>query len=72
MANEEPSASARVTAVFPDSTLRFDVAPNTSLEELCRLLGSYAKGHPDPLFVEVTLPSASAGTVAMWGGGCDE
>jgi hypothetical protein len=60
-----PLSKARVKAVFLDSTLHFEIAPETPLEELCLLLGSYAKGHSDPLFVEVSLPTASAARITL-------
>lgn len=56
MAGALVSAPARVTAIFAQSRLHFEVARDTPVEELCALLHDLGRGHGRPLTVEITLP----------------
>lgn len=57
--SERPSTAA-VKAIFPESSVRFEVTADTPIEQLCTLVGSLGKGHGDLLFVEITLPALGA------------
>jgi hypothetical protein len=58
---EKPCSDGRVKAIFQDSTLLFEVAADTTLENLCDLLARWGRGHGDAVLVEVAwLPDPAA------------
>jgi hypothetical protein len=55
-------AKGRVKAVFPHSTLQFDVAADMTLGNLCALLANWGRGHGEAVLVEFAwLPPPSEG-----------
>jgi hypothetical protein len=56
-------SKARIKAVVAESTLRFEVPPDTPLEKLCTLLTTYGQGHGELLLMEVNLPCRPAGPI---------
>jgi hypothetical protein len=53
MSQAAPSSKVQINAVFEESTLHFQVPPETPLDELCTLLATYGRGHGELLLVEV-------------------
>jgi hypothetical protein len=51
------SSTARIKAVYPQSSVHFEIAADTPVEQLCALVGSLGKGHGDLLLIEVSLPT---------------
>ena len=60
MSQAVPCSKAQIKAVFHESTLHFEVPPETPLEKLCSLLTAFGQGHGELLLVEVNLPLIAA------------
>jgi hypothetical protein len=55
---DEQSVTARVTAIYLESSVHFEIAVDTAIEQLCGLVGSLGKGHGDLLGIEISLPAS--------------